>query len=171
MSNDRKRSAWPRGVFATAVSCLALLCSLTPLATAASLTAKQHRAPHARESKTVSLHESGDLRLTSRHGFTLNEQGTGTGTISGTIYVHLKIDSTKEVTAEMNIYLKGGSITGQASAAYRREGATGHFDGSLSIVRGTGSYANAHGSGLSFSGTIQRSNYAVTVHVSGTVTD
>jgi len=171
MSHDHKHSPWPRGVIATTVACLVLLCTSTPFATANSRAHNPHEAPVAHESKTVSLHENGDLHLTSRHGFTLNEQGAGTGTIPGTIYVHLKIDSTKEVTAEMNIYLKGGSITGEASAAYRREGATGHFAGSLSIVRGTGSYANAHGSGLSFSGTIQRSNYAVTVHVNGTVSD
>lgn len=171
MSNDHERSAWPSGVFATTVACLALLCTFTPFATANGRAPNPHEAPTAHQSKAVSLRESGDLHLTSRHGFTLNEQGTGTGTISGTIYVHLKIDSTKEVTAEMNIYLKGGSITGEASAAYRREGATGHFAGALSIIRGTGSYANAHGSGLSFSGTIQRSNYAVTVHVNGTVSD
>jgi hypothetical protein len=41
----------------------------------------------------------------------------------------------------------------------------------MSISRGTGTYAQAHGSGLSFSGTIQRSNDAVTVHVSGRVSD
>ncbi len=181
MSNDHTRSAWPPRLVATATCCLALLCIPTSLAGAASragsIAAKEAKtkasrlAPTSHESKTVSLRESGDLHLTSRHGFTLNEQGSGTGTISGTIYVHLKIVSTKQVTAEMNIYLKGGSITGEASAAYRREGAIGHFAGSLSIVRGTGSYANAHGSGLSFSGTIQRSNYAVTVHVGGTVSD
>ena len=34
-------------------------------------------------------------------------------------------------------------------------------------MRGTGKYAHAHGSGLSFSGTIERSNDAVTVHVNG----
>ncbi len=170
MSDDHTSSAWLRGVFATAVTCLAL-CPLAPLADADGRAPELHEATIAHDSKTVSLRESGDLHLTSRHGFTLNEQGTGTGTISGTIYVHLTIVSTRRVTAEMNIYLKGGSITGQASAAYRREGATGHFAGTLSIARGTGSYANAHGSGLSFSGTIQRSNYAVTVHVSGTVSD
>ena len=170
MSNDHTSSVWLRGAFASAACCLALLCPMTALASRSGH-ATRGQAHGAHQSKAVSLRESGDLHLTSRHGFTLNEQGTGTGTIAGTIYVHLKIVSTKEVTAEMNIYLKGGSITGEASAAYRREGAIGHFAGSLSIARGTGSYANAHGSGLSFSGTIQRSNYAVTVHVSGTVSD
>jgi len=170
MSNELERSARVGGVLA-AIAYLVALSPLTPLAPATSLASKPSAGPIAHHSRTVSLRESGNLHLTSRHGFTLNEQGTGTGTISGTIYVHLKIVSTKAVTAEMNIYLKGGSITGEASAAYRREGATGHFAGSLSVARGSGSYANAHGSGLSFSGTIQRSDYAVTVHVSGTVSD
>jgi hypothetical protein len=171
MSNDLKRSARFGGILAATMTYLTLLSPLAPLAPAASQASRLSAVPRAYQSRAVSLHESGNLHLTSRHGFTLNEQGTGTGTISGTIYVHLKIVSTKTVTAEMNIYLKGGSITGEASAAYRREGATGSFAGSLSIVRGSGSYAHAHGSGLSFSGTIRRSNYAVTVHVNGTVSD
>lgn len=167
MSIHLERAARFGGPLAATATVLVLLCMPAPFAVAANSGTR----PSADSSRTVSLRESGNLHLTSRHGFTLNEQGAGTGTISGTIYVHLKIVSTKKVTAEMNIYLKGGSITGEASANYRREGATGSFAGSLSIVRGSGSYANARGSGLSFSGTIQRSNYAVTVHVSGAVSD
>ncbi|MGH2912801.1 MAG: hypothetical protein ACRDJ3_10060 [Solirubrobacteraceae bacterium] len=132
--------------------------------------AKPARAgdPSASSTRTISLNERANLHLTSKHGFTLNEQGAATGTFKGTIYVHLKIVSTKKVTAEVNIYpSSGGSISSTASAAYRREGAIGSFSGSLSIARGTGSYSHARGSGLSFSGTIAKSNDAVTVHVSG----
>jgi hypothetical protein len=128
-------------------------------------------APSARSARTISLNETGDLQLTSRKGFTLNERGAATGTVKGTIYVHLRIVSTTRVTAEVNIYPNGGSITGYGTASYHREGVTGSFSGSLSIDRGTGSYNDAHGSGLSFTGTIRRSNYAVTVHVSGTVSE
>jgi hypothetical protein len=117
------------------------------------------------------MNENGSLQLTSRHGFTLNERGHASGTVAGTIYVHLKIVSSKRVTAEINIYPKGGSISCYGSASYRREGATGYFSGSLSINRGTGSYSRARGTGLSFSGTIKRSNYAITVHVHGDVID
>jgi hypothetical protein len=123
----------------------------------------------ASSSRTVVLNETGKLHLTSKHGFTLNEQGAATGTVKGTIYVHLTIASTRKVTAEVNIYPSGGSISGSASAGYHREGATGRFSGSMSITRGTGSYGHAHGSGLSFSGTIAKSNDAITVHVSGKV--
>jgi hypothetical protein len=72
------------------------------------------------------------------------------------------------VTAEVNIYpSSGGSISSSASAAYRREGAIGKFSGSLSITHGSGAYSHVRGSGLSFSGTIAKSNDAITVHVSG----
>ena len=121
--------------------------------------------------RTFSLNETGSLHKTSKHDFTLNEQGTASGTIAGTIYVHLTVVSTSRVTAEVNIYTRAGSITGNGSAGYDRGSTTATFTGSASISRGTGSYAHAHGSGLSFSGTIARSNDAITVRLSGTVSD
>jgi hypothetical protein len=127
--------------------------------------------PVARTARTFSLNETGSLRMTTKHNFTLNEQGSARGTIAGTIYVHLTIVSTSRVTAEVNIYLRGGSITGDGTASYHRGSQTATFSGTVSIERGTGSYARAHGSGLSFSGTIARSNDAITVHMSGTVSD
>jgi hypothetical protein len=116
---------------------------------------------------TLSLNETGHLHLTSHHGFTLNEQGSTSGTISGTIYIHLNVVSTNRVTAEVNIYPSGSSITGSASASYRPSGAVATFSGTMTVERGTGHYSGAHGSGLSFTGTVQRANDAVTVHVSG----
>jgi hypothetical protein len=127
--------------------------------------------PSALAARTFSLNESGSLHKTSKHNFTLNEQGSASGTIKGTIYVHLTVVSTSRVTAEVNIYPRGGSITGYGTASYHRGGSTATFSGSASISRGTGSYAHAHGSGLSFSGTIARSNDAITVHMSGRVSD
>jgi hypothetical protein len=117
--------------------------------------------------RSLSLNDTGHLHLTSHHSFTLNERGTASGTISGSIYIHLNIVSVNHVTAEVNIYPRGGSITGHASASYRSSGAYATFRGTMRIVRGTGRYAHASGSGLIFTGTIQRSNDAVTVHVSG----
>jgi hypothetical protein len=116
---------------------------------------------------TLSLSDSGHLHLTSHHGFTLNEQGSASGTISGTIYIHLNVVSTNRVTAEISIYPSGGSITGSASASYRPSGATATFAGTMTVQRGTGRYAGARGTGLTFTGTVQRTNDAVTVHVSG----
>jgi hypothetical protein len=58
-------------------------------------------------------------------------------------------------------------MSGNASGSYRTNGGTASFSGTLSITRGTGGYAHAHGSGISFTGTINRSNDSVTVHVNG----
>ena len=124
-----------------------------------------------RAARTISLDESGRLHLTSKHGFTLEEQGPASGSVTGTIYVRLRIVSTSRVTAEVSISPRGGSISGVASASYHRGSSSATFSGSLSITGGTGSYAHAHGSGLSFSGTIQRSNDAISAHVGGTVSE
>jgi hypothetical protein len=153
----RDGSSWKSRLFASTATCTGILALLT--------------APLALASKTFSLNENGNLHLTSKQGFTLNEQGPASGTVSGTLYVHLKIVSSTRVTAEISIYPHGGSITCSGSAGYKREGSSANFSGGLSIDRGTGSYANARGSGLSFSGTIQRSHDAIAVHVGGTASD
>ena len=124
-------------------------------------------SPPARAARTITLNENGRLHLTSHHGFHLDEQGTASGTIRGTIYIHLDVTSTNRVTAEVSIYPSGSSLTGYGTANYRSEGGEATFSGTMSISRGTGTYAHAHASNLGFSGTIQRSNDATTVHVSG----
>lgn len=125
----------------------------------------------ARSAATISLNETGQLHKTSGRGITinqtLNEAGSATGTVKGTIYIHLRFPSYGKVSAEVNIYPKGSSITGTATATYHSSGASASFTGTMNVIRGRGSYAHAHGSGLSFTGTVQRSNDAVTVHLSG----
>jgi hypothetical protein len=147
-------------LFATAVLAAWLLGVLFAGAPASSAAA-------ARAAGTISLNDTGHLHRTSHHGFTLDEEGFASGTIAGTIFIHLKIVSTNRVTAEVSIYPSGSSITGYATAAYRPSGAVASFSGTLTIERGTGRYRGAHGTGLSFTGTVQRSNDAVTVRVGG----
>jgi hypothetical protein len=125
----------------------------------------------AQVSRVLTLNESGNLRLSSHHSFTLNEKGFATGTIPATIYIHLNIVSINRVTAEVSLYPSGGSLTGYATASYRPAGAQATFNGTMSITRGTGRYIHARGSGLSFSGAVQRVNDAVTVRVSGRMSD
>jgi hypothetical protein len=144
-----------------------IVLTVTTLAAVTVAAASTVRATTARVARTFSLNETGHLHLTSHHGFTLNEKGSASGTISGTIYIHLHVVSTNRVTAEVNIYPSGGSITGYANASYHPSGGVASFSGTMSIARGTGAYRRARGSGLSFIGTVQRSNDAVTVRVSG----
>jgi hypothetical protein len=146
------------------------LCSV--LAGSLALIVSASWAGPAHDARTLALNETGHLHLTSKHNYTLNEQGRASGTATGTIYVHLTAVSSSRVSAEVNIYSRGGSISGTGRASFRRMGSTASFSGSMSIDRGSGSYAHVHGQGLSFSGTIAESNNdAITVHVSGRVSD
>ncbi len=118
--------------------------------------------------RAISLSETAHLHLTSEDGFTLNETGSTSGTIGGAMYIHLHVSNNRGgVTAEVNIYPRDGSLTGYGSASYRVEGAEAVFSGTLSIKRGTGTYANARASQLRFTGSIQRRSDAVAVRLSG----
>ncbi len=162
-------SATPARALTALVLCLLALLVLAPLS-AGERTSPSSPSAHA--SRTISLNETGRLHLTSKHNFTLNEQGSASGTVTGTIYVHLTTVSSTRVTAEVNIYAHGASFSGNGNASYHRASTTASFSGSMSIDRGTGSYAHVRGSGLSFSGTIAESrNDPITVHVSGRVSD
>jgi hypothetical protein len=121
----------------------------------------------ANAARTVTLSDAEHLRLTSKRGFVLNEQGAAKGTIKRTIYIHMRLVSNSRVTAEVNIYPSDGSLSGEASASYRVNGGYASFSDSLSISRGTGSHAHAHASGLRFTGTIQRRNDAVAAQLNG----
>jgi len=118
---------------------------------------------------TLPITESAELHLTSKHGFTLNEEGEAHGTIRGAIYIHLHLVSNNDVTSEVEIYPSSGSLSGQGSAGYRVLGAYASFSGHLTLTRGSGSYAGAHASSLSFQGTIERRNDAVSVRLTGTL--
>ncbi len=125
--------------------------------------------PKARSARTLALKETGRLHLSSKRGFTLNEQGTVSGTIAGTIYIHLHLVSSSRVTAEVNIYPSSGSLSGSGSSSYQVRGAFANFSGTLAVNHGTGSYRRAHATALRFTGAIQRRNDSVTVQLSGSL--
>jgi hypothetical protein len=123
--------------------------------------------PHASAARTLNLNDSAALHLENKHGLVLKEGGTATGSLGGKLYLQLDVTSTRSVTAQVQVYPKGGSISGAAKASYHVAGSTASFSGTLAITKGSGTYSKAKASALKFSGTIQRSNDAVTVHVSG----
>jgi hypothetical protein len=156
MRSFARRSLATGGVLATAAGTLAL---------AVGVAGASGSTAHA--ARTVSLNDTGNLHKTSKHGFNLYESGNASGSIGGSVSMHLDVVSTNKFTAELTVYPKGSSITGKASGSYRTNGGTASFSGTLSVTHGSGSYSGAHGSGISFNGTIQRSDDSVTVHVNG----
>jgi hypothetical protein len=150
-----------RRSFAVGGACAAAATGVFAVGVAAAAGSDAHAA------RTVTLNDTGNLHKTSKHGFHLYESGSASGSLSGSISLNLNVINTNKVTAELTVRPKGSSISGKASGSYRTNGGTASFSGTLTITGGSGSYSGAHGSGISFSGTIQRSNDSLTVHVNG----
>jgi hypothetical protein len=166
-SMGNKRASRPRTSPRARVTSTAL--ALGALATAAVFgTGVAAASPHAKAARTLTLSDSARLHLQNKHGLVLKEAGNAKGTLGGALYLQLNVTSTRSVTAQIQVYpTKGGSISGSARASYRVEGSFARFSGTMSVTKGSGTYSKAKASSLSFSGTIQRSNDAVTVRVSG----
>jgi hypothetical protein len=159
----------PRTHLRTRVSSIALAGGLASAAMlgAGAAGAAGAAAPHARAARSIELSDNANLHLQNKHGIELKEGGTAKGTLGGPLYLQLKVTSTRSVSAQIQVYPKGGSISGSAKASYRVAGSTASFSGTMTITKGSGTYSKAKASALSFSGTIRRSDDAVTVHVSG----
>jgi hypothetical protein len=132
--------------------CLVLLLALaTPASAGASLT---------------SVNEYGRLRLESHNGSTINEKGVGWGSFNCSVLISLTLSGTL-VTASYTAYLQGGSISGTATAHIHSATTTAaSFSGTISLKHGTRSRAHASGTAR-FSGTINRTSYAMTTHITG----
>jgi hypothetical protein len=123
-------------------------------------------APARAAASLTSVDEYGSLQMQSHKGSTISEKGIGWGTFNCSVVIALTLSGTL-VTANYTAFLQGGSISGTATA--RIHSATTRaaaFSGTISLRRGTGSRARASGT-ASFSGTINRTSYAMTTHING----
>ncbi len=124
--------------------------------------------PQAKAARSMSINDSANLRLNNHKGVELKESGTAKGNLPGSIYIQLRLASSHDVTAKIQVYPSGGSVSASASASYRVvTSSSASFSGSLTITGGSGRYSKAKGSHLSFSGTVHRPSDSVSVHVSG----
>lgn len=124
--------------------------------------------PSAKAARSLNLNDSASLKLNNHKGVELKESGNAHGNLPGLIYIQLRLASSKSVTAKIQVYPSGGSISASASATYRVvTSSSASFSGTLNITSGSGRYSKAKGSRLSFSGTVHRPSDSVSVHVSG----
>lgn len=147
----------------------AALLAATVLAAAAVGTGAAGAAgPSAKAARTLNLSDSANLSLNNHKGVELKESGTAHGNLPGSIFIQLRLASSRSVTAKIQVYPSGGSVSASASATYRVvTSSSASFSGTLKITGGSGRYSKAKGSGLSFTGTVHRPSDSVSVHVSG----
>ena len=148
----------PRMRTRTRISSTALALGVVVTAVVFGTGAAGAASPHARAARSLNLNDSAKLHLANHKGITLKEQGTAKGTLGGPLYLQLKVTSTRSVSAEIQVYPNGGSISGIAKASYHVAGSTASFSGTMVVTKGSGTYSKAKASALSFSGTIRRTS-------------
>lgn len=157
----RPRAA--RYLISASLSTLAV-CAATATAVPASAQASPASARAALSSTYVK--EQGQLHFSSKSGGSaIAEQGSATGTFKATLDIDLTI-KISQVTGSFVAYLKGGSISGSASATPHYSGQWVSFKGSLTIKHGTGRYAGASGT-ASLYGSLNRVQLKLNVQVIG----
>lgn len=127
--------------------------------------------PTAQSAKRRSLSVVDTVRLTlvRKNGSTLYERGTATGTLPGTVTARFTTSLTK-VTGTVTFHpYSGGTITMTAVGYPQSTSRVTPLTGNLAVLRGTGKYARALGSGT-FSGTANRRSWSVTVNARANLT-
>lgn len=122
---------------------------------------RAHAAHIMRASDTAHLH------YISASGSLLFDEGRATGTLPGSMRVHLDLGTT--FTGSFTIYASGGSIIGHGSATPHGSGTYESFSGTLTVIGGSGRYAHAHGRGGLY-GTFDRNTYALVIKTTGSLT-
>jgi hypothetical protein len=116
--------------------------------------------------KPSSVNEYGRLTIQSSKSSTIDEKGSGWGSFNCSVAIELTLSGTL-VSSHYTAYLEGGSISGTATAhIHYASTATAYFSGTITLDGGTGSHAHASGT-ASFSGTINRTSYAMNTHITG----
>jgi hypothetical protein len=123
--------------------------------------------PLAAAARTESFNINSTLHLVGKAGHVLNEQGTFSGTQSGTIAIRFTSVTSTSGEATFVAHPSGGTVSGRTSTKGEVVGSHVYFSGSMTITGGTGKWAHASGHGLGFSGVVDRQNFHATTHMSG----
>jgi len=110
--------------------------------------------------------DTAKLRYVGAVGEEVYETGSASGTLPGSMRVHMIFAST--FSGSFAIYTRGGRIDGHGKARPHGEGVYESFAGTLFVTGGTGRYRRAHGTARLY-GTFNRENYALTIQTAGTL--
>lgn len=162
------KHAWGRA--SVRVSLVLLLLALAAATTVAPSGATPSRPrPIAVAARTLHMNLTANLHLVGRPARVLNEQGSISGTLSGSVSSRIVAISSTHSESTFTFYPGGGSMSGQASTHGRVVGANIYFTGTATITKGTGRWAHVSGSGLQYSGVVNRQNLRAIGHMIGSI--
>ncbi len=118
----------------------------------------------ARAARVLHASDQAHLHYVSASGSTLYETGSASGTLPGSMHVHMRIAST--FSGSFVIYAQGGTIVGHGNATPHGSGVYESFAGTLIVSGGSGRYSHAHGRAGLY-GTFNRNTYALVVKTTG----
>jgi hypothetical protein len=126
--------------------------------------------PQALAARVISLNLKTTMHLVGLPGHVTYSKGTVTGSLPGTASARFVALSSNRGESTFAIYpSSGGSLVGRSATHGYVAGPTVYFSGTATITGGTGRWAHAHGTGLTFSGALNRQNYHSTLVTHGNV--
>jgi len=120
-------------------------------------------SPGAHAARTLHLNESVRLHLVHKSGPIISERGSATGTLPGAVSARFNTSNAAKVTGTVTFHPRGGTLTVTVVGYPQSLATVARVKGSLAVRRGTGRYAHAFGGG-SFTGTVNRRTWAISVH-------
>ncbi len=124
------------------------------------------RRRHAGHAASLYAHDVAKLHYAGALGEAVSEKGSASGTLPGSMRVHMIFAST--FTGTFTIYTPNGRIDGHGAAKPHGGGIQESFAGTLTVTGGSGRYRHAHGTAHLY-GTFNRDNYALTIKTAGTL--
>lgn len=147
---------------------IAVIATLSTAATA--IGARSSTPPRGSIARVLKVDDTAHLRYAEEYGSEVIDEGTATGTVPGTVRVTFSLNAS--VAAAFTIYTHTGSILGHGyGTLHNSNGKSARyvsFAGKMTVTRGTGRYAHAHGEGNIY-GVIDRATDAVTIQTIGSL--
>jgi hypothetical protein len=116
--------------------------------------------------RTLTATDTARLHYVSASGALLYEVGRASGTLPGSMRVHMLVGAA--FSGSFTISVRGGSISGHGRATPKGSGVYESFGGRLTVTSGSGRYRHARGTANLY-GTFNRRTYALVIQTVGTL--
>lgn len=118
---------------------------------------------------THTITEQATMQLVSKNGLrSFVHEGAVEGTLTGTINLRTRLGG-PGIIGDFTVTLSDGTMRGRATGTLSPSGSKATFEGTADILGGTGAYAKANGTGLSFSGHVASDASRSFIRMSGQV--